>query len=117
MLATFLESVHEGNMIAPRLMAAELRLPMTDLAKLAGVNRNTLSTKAGSPAVQSGLGAIARIIAKASELAGDEGRAIIWFRHQPLVGFEGKTAEELVEAGHADAVIWHLESLDNGVYA
>ena len=117
MLATFLESVHEGNIIAPRLMAAELRLPMTDLAKLAGVNRNTLSTKAGSAAVQSGLGMIARIIAKASELAGDEGRAIIWFRHQPLIGFDGKTAQELVEAGHADAVIWHLESLDNGVYA
>ncbi len=117
MLANFLEAVHEGNMIAPKRMAAELRLPMTDLAKLARVNRNTLSTKAGSAAVQAGLGTIARIVAKAAELAGDEGRAIIWFRHQPITGFDGKTAEELVQAGQADAVIWYLESLESGVYA
>jgi uncharacterized protein (DUF2384 family) len=117
MLANFLEAVHEGNMIAPKRMAEELRMPMTELAKLARVNRNTLSTKAGSAAVQSGLGTVARIIAKAAGLAGDEGRAIIWFRHQPITGFEGKTAEELVEAGHAEAVIWHLETLENGGYA
>jgi uncharacterized protein (DUF2384 family) len=117
MLANFLESVQQGNMIAPKLMAAELRVPMTELAKLAGVNRNTLSTKAGSTAVQAGLGMIARIIERAAQLAGDEGRAIIWFRHQPIVGFGGKTAEELVEDGHAEAVLWHLESLENGVYA
>lgn len=117
MLANFLALVHEGNMIVPKRMAAELRLPMIELAKLAGVNRNTLSTKAGSAAVQAGLGVIARIIAKASELSGDEGRAIIWFRHQPIIGFDGRTAEELVEDGRADAVIWYLETLENGGYA
>jgi uncharacterized protein (DUF2384 family) len=117
MLADFLETVSEGNMIAPKLMAAELRLPMTGLADLCRVNRNTLSSKAGSAAVQAGLGDIARIIGKAAEMTGDEGRAIIWFRHQPIAGFGRKTALDLVEEGHAEAVMWHLESLENGVYA
>lgn len=117
MLANFLDAVREGDMIAPKRMAERLRVPMTGLAKLTHLNRNTLSTKAGSPSVQAKLGEIARIIARASELSGDEGRAIIWFRHQPITGFEGRTAEQLVEEGHVEAVLWHLEGLDNGVYA
>jgi uncharacterized protein (DUF2384 family) len=117
MLTNFLSAVQDGNMIAPKRMAAELRIPMTELAKMARVNRNTLATKAGSAAVQAGLGTIARIISKASDMAGDEGRAIIWFRHQPITGFDGKTAEELVEQGRAGDVIWYLESLENGAYA
>lgn len=116
MLASFLETVREGGMIAPRRMAERLRLPMTGLAKLARLNRNTLSVKADSAAVQKRLGEIAAIITRAAELSGDEGRAIIWFRHQPIVGF-GETAEQLVEAGHAKAVLWHLDGLENGVYA
>ena len=117
MLASFLDSVREGGMIAPRRMAERLRLPMTGLAKLTHLNRNTLSAKAGSPAVQAKLGAIARIIARAAEMSGEEGRAIIWFRHQPIVGFAGKTAEQLVEEGHSEAVMQYLEGLENGVYA
>lgn len=117
MLANFLDTVRDGDMIAPRRMAARLRVPMTGLAKLAQVNRNTLSSKAGSPLVQARLGEIAYIIGRAADLAGDEGRAIIWFRHQPIVGFGGKTAEELVIEGHAGAVRTHLERLEDGVYS
>lgn len=117
MLAAFLDGVRDGDMIAPRRLAARLHVPMTGLARMARLNRNTLAAKAKSPAVQAKLGEIARIIARAADLTGDEGRAIIWFRHQPIVGFGGKTAENLVEDGHAEAVMWHLEGLENGVYA
>ena len=116
MLAAFLDDIRDRDMIAPRRMAARLRLPMSGLAKLARVNRNTMAAKPNSPAVQAKLGEIARIVARAAELAGDEGRALIWFKYQPIPGF-GKTAEELVEAGHAEAVMWTLESMEAGVYA
>ena len=49
-------------------------------------------------------------------LAGDEDRAIIWFKHQPIAGL-GQTAEALVEAGHADAVMATLEGMEQGTYA
>lgn len=117
MLTTFLDSVREGDMIAPKRMASRLHLPMTGLARVARLNRNTLSSKARSTAVQSRLGEIAHIIARATELAGDEGRAIIWFRHQPITGFSGKSAKQLVEDGHATAVLSYLEDLENGVFA
>jgi hypothetical protein len=65
-----------------------------------------------------GLGLIAKIIGMASVLAGDDpGKAVLWFRHQPIPAFDLKTAEELVESGHGDAVVRHLEMLSDGVYA
>lgn len=116
MLATFLDDIRDRDLIAPRRLAERLRLPMSRLAKLAHVNRNTMAAKHDSPAVQAKLGEIARIIARAADLAGDEGRAVIWFKYQPIPGF-GKTAEELVEQGNAEAVLWTLESMEQGVYA
>ena len=114
MLAAFLDDVRDRTMISPRRLAERLSLPMSGLAKLAHVNRNTMTAKPESPAVQKKLGEIARIIARAAELSGDEGRAIIWFKHMPIAGFGGKTAEEVVEDGHADAVMWTLETMDQG---
>lgn len=116
MLAGFLDDICDHDMIAPRRMAERLRLPMAQLARLAQVNRNTMATKPGSPAVQAKLGEIARIIARAADLTGDEDKAIIWFRHQPLPGF-GKTAEELVEQGGAALVLEDLERIAEGVYS
>ena len=116
MLAAFLDDIRDHDMIAPRRMAERLRLPLSRLARLAHVNRNTMTSKPGSPAVQAKLGEIARIIAHAADLAGNEGRAIIWFKHQPIPGF-GKTAEELVEDGRAGLVIEDLERMREGVYS
>lgn len=115
-LAAFLDDIRDGDLIAPRRLAERLRVPMTRLSKLAHVNRNTMASKPGSPAVQAKLGEIARIITRAAELSGDEGRAIIWFKHQPIVGFD-LTAEQLVEMGHADAVLEDLEREAAGVYS
>lgn len=116
MLAIFLDDIREGDLIAPRRMADRLRLPMTRLSQLAHLNRNTMVSRPGSPAVQEKLGQIARIIARAADLAGDEGRAIIWFKHQPLTGW-GKTPEELVEEGLAQDVLDELERQAEGVYS
>jgi hypothetical protein len=116
MLVAFLDDIREGDLIAPKRMAARLRLPMTRLSKLAHVNRNALASKPESPAIQAKLGQIARIIARAAELSGDEGKAVIWFKYQPIPGF-GKTAEELVEQGHADLVMEDLERMADGVYS
>lgn len=116
MLAAFLDDIRDGDLIAPRRMAARLRLPMTRLSRLAHLNRNTMVSRPDSPAVQEKLGQIARIIARAADLSGDEGRAIIWFRHQPLPGW-GKTPEELVEDGMAQEVLDDLERQAEGIYS
>lgn len=116
MLAAFFDDIRDRDLIDPRRLAERLRLPLSGLAKLAHVNRNTMTAKPQSPAVQAKLGQIAAVIARAAELSGDEGRAIIWFKHVPIIGF-GKTAEELVEDGHAELVLEDLERQAAGVYS
>ena len=116
MIAAFLEDIREGDLIAPRRLAERLRMPMIRLSKLARVNRNTLAARPESPAVQAKLGQIARIIARAAEMTGDEGRAIYWFRHHSIAGF-GQTAEELVEDGHGNLVMEDLDRMSAGVYS
>ena len=116
MLASFLDDIRDHDMIAPRRLAERLNLPLSRLAKLAHVNRNTMAARPNSPAIQAKLGEIARIITRAAELSGDEGRAVIWFKHQPIVGF-GMTAEQMVEEGYAELVMEDLERMEAGVYS
>jgi uncharacterized protein (DUF2384 family) len=80
------------------------------------LHRNTLTRRPQSPSVQARVGEVARIVAAAAEMIGDD-RAAVWFRHQPLAGFAGRTAEEMVAAGHAEAVLKHLDQLADGAYA
>ena len=116
MLTASLTDVVEDGMISPARLSLQLKMPLSRLAAVAGLHRNTLA-HAQSARVQDRLGVIAKIIAKAAAIGGDPGRAVIWFRYQPIAGFDNQTAEELVSAGHGDAVLKHLEDLADGVYA
>jgi uncharacterized protein (DUF2384 family) len=120
MLSTPLEAVYDKRLkcISPDRVAAMLRVPLAEIARVADVHRNTLARAPASPKVQNRLGEMMRILTEASGMMGDDlAKAAIWFRHQPLSGFEGQTAEELVAAGHAQAVVTHLAMLRDGVYA
>lgn len=120
MLSRFLEDVIDKKLgiISPEKVSEIMHISLTDLSHVAAVSRNTMRDNPASEKVQASLGVIARIITQATDmLGGDRDRAIIWFRHQPLSGFEYKTAEDLVEEGHADAVLKHLDMLADGGYA
>ena len=92
-------------------------MTVSDMSKVTRLHRNTLTRTPASPSVQARVGEVARIVAAAAEIVGDDNKAAIWFRHQPLAGFAGRTAEELVGAGHAGAVLKHLDTLADGGYA
>jgi hypothetical protein len=120
MLVTPLEAVYDPRLsgISPEKVAATLHVSLTDIARIADVHRNTLTRAPASPKVQSRLGEVMRILTDAADLlSGDLGRAVVWFRYQPLAGFDGQTAEELVGAGRAAAVLTHLAILREGGYA
>lgn len=42
---------------------------------------------------------------------------MMWFRNEPLPGFDGKTAEALVGEEQAEAVRAYLAGLEDGSYA
>jgi uncharacterized protein (DUF2384 family) len=119
MLHAFLNDVTDPQgLFLPLRMSATMRIPMAHLARIAKVHRNSLSRHPKSPSVQARLGEVARVITTAADLlGGDTAKAIVWFRHQPLSGFDGQTAEELVALGQTPAVLAHLETLRDGGYA
>ena len=43
--------------------------------------------------------------------------AYAWFRSEPLAGFGGQTAMQLVQDGRADEVMTYIDALDAGIHA
>lgn len=111
-----IDDFREGDHLSPQRMSKRLNLPLADFAKLARLHRSTLA-RSSSPAVQARLEPIARILAQAEALTGDAGRAIIWFRYQPIAGHDGLTAQDLVRTGDCATVLAYLEDQRDGAYA
>ena len=103
--------------LSARNVAERLGVTLTELAGMIGVARNTLVAKTGARKVDSALSPVVRILAMAGEMAGGEDRAAIWFKHQPIPGWAGKTAYDLVSEGKSDKVLAYLEAVRSGVYA
>ncbi|MER8545531.1 MULTISPECIES: antitoxin Xre/MbcA/ParS toxin-binding domain-containing protein [unclassified Mesorhizobium] len=103
--------------LSPRRVAELLGVNTTELAGLTGLARNTLAAESGARKVDAALSPIVRILAMAGEMAGDEHRAAIWFKHQPIPGWAGKTAYDLVREGKTDKVLAYLEAVRSGIYA
>ncbi len=108
----------EGSrFLSPQRLSEQLGVTQAELARLAGLSRNTLTAKSATRKVDAALSPIVRILTLAAEMAGDESRAVIWFKHQPIPGWAGKTAHDLVGEGKADKVLAYLEAVRAGVYA
>ncbi|MFB9948766.1 antitoxin Xre/MbcA/ParS toxin-binding domain-containing protein [Rhizobium puerariae] len=107
----------QSSFLSARRVSELLGVTQAELAKLIGVARNTLTAKSGARKVDLALSPVVRILAMAGEMAGDERRAAIWFKHQPIPGWAGKTAYDLVGEGKADKVLAYLEAVRSGVYA
>jgi hypothetical protein len=103
--------------LSARRVAGVLGVTLSELAALAGVARNTLTAKTGARKTDIALSPLVRILAMASEMAGDDQRAAIWFKHQPIPGWAGKTAYDLVRERRAEKVLAYLEAVRSGVYA
>ena len=106
-----------ASSLSARRVAASLGVTIGELAALIGVARNTLAAKTMARKADAALSPVVRILAMAGEMAGGEDRAAIWFKHQPIPGWAGKTAYDLVGEGKADKVLAYLEAVRSGVYA
>jgi len=60
---------------------------------------------------------VLRILAIAASMTGSEQRAEAWFKYQPLPGWSGKTAFDLVREDKQDKVLSYLEAVRSGVYS
>ena len=98
-------------------LSEQLGLWPSELAKLAGLVPSSLRSKSNARKLDATLRLIAPILANATEMAADESRAAIWFKHQPIAGWNSKTAYDLVGEGKGDDVLAYFEAVRAGVHA
>lgn len=106
-----------SSRLSPRKLAEALHVGIAELASIVGASRATLSRLPVTAAADRALSPVARILVMATEMSGAADRAALWFKHQPLPGWAGKTGRDLVAEGKAQAVIDYLEATRAGVYA
>lgn len=101
-------------LLSPRRFAQALHIDLQTLAEQARVHRNTISRAPGSRGVQDFLREAMRVIKAATDLNGDLGRALAWYRNEPLAVFAYKTPERLVAEGRSDDLLRYVMSLEAG---
>ena len=84
----FIASLRDPESPAPivsaRRFGEALDIDLQTLAQQAHVHRNTLCRQPGSESVQRFLRDALRVIRAATDISGDVGRALFWYRNEPL---------------------------------
>ena len=109
----------EHGLFAPRKIASVLRTSSDDVARTLGLGRDALQRKdrVGSEKTQRRLREMIEVINKVEPRFGSALIAYAWYRSEPLAGFAGQTAMQLVRGGRADEVLDYIDAVDAGVHA
>jgi len=109
----------DGGLFSPRKIADALRTTSEEIARTAGLGKDAIQRKdrIRSDRTQRRLREIAEIINKVEPRFGSALMAYAWYRSEPLPGFSGMTAMQLVRDGRADDVLDYIDAIDAGVHA
>ncbi len=109
----------DDGIFAPRKIAAALHTTSEDVARSAGLGKDAVMRKnrLRSDKTQRRLRVMVEILNKVQPRFGSALMAYAWYRSQPLPGFSGKTAMQLVREGRADEVLEYIDAVDAGVHA
>jgi len=109
----------ENGHFAPNRIAKCLRTTSAELAQSAGLGKDAVQRRdrVTSVATQRRLRQMVEVLNKVEPRFGSALLAYAWYRSEPLPGFSGFTAMQLVKAGRADEVLDFIDAVDSGVYA
>lgn len=108
----------EGGLFAPRKIAAAFLTTSEEIAQSTGLGKDALQRKdrVRSAKTQRRLREMMEIINKVEPRFGSALMAYAWYRSEPLSGFSGQTAMQLVRSGRSDEVLEYINAVDAGVY-
>jgi hypothetical protein len=114
-----LEAFAEGGLFAPARIAEVLRTTKDEVARTVGLGRDALirADRVQSPKTQKRLREMVEILNRVEPRFGSALIAYAWYRSEPLAGFGGLTAMQLVRDGQAAEVMDYIEAVDAGVHA
>ncbi|MEM7444356.1 MAG: hypothetical protein AAF414_13610 [Pseudomonadota bacterium] len=109
----------DGPVISPDKLAVELRTTKREIGETIGIAPESLSRKAriASAATQTSLRHLVEILNAVTPTFGNLVMAFAWFRSEPIVGFGGRTPEQIVKDGEFDALRAHIQRRLAGGYA
>lgn len=109
----------EAGCFEPRKIAAVLRTSAEEIALTVGLGKDALQRRRRiqSSKTQRRLRELIEVLNKVEPRFGSELMAYAWYRSQPLPGFDGRTAMQLVREGKSQQVLDYIDAVDAGVYA
>jgi hypothetical protein len=109
----------DNGIFAPRKIADVLRTTSEEIARTAGLGKDAIQRKdrVSSDKTQRRLREMIEIVNKVEARMGSPLMAYAWYRSEPLAGFSGQTAMQLVRSGRANDVLDYIDAVDAGVHA
>ena len=109
----------EEGIFAPRKIADAFRTTSEEVARTAGLGKDAVQRRdrVRSDRTQRRLREMIEVINKVEPRFGSALIAYAWYRSEPLSGFSGQTAMQLVRAGRAGEVLDYIDAVDAGVHA
>ena len=114
-----LAQLTEDAVISPEKLASELRTTKRELGETIGIPQESLSRKARveSVSTQTSLRHLVEILHAITPVVGNLIMAFAWFRSEPIIGFGGRTPEQIVKDGEFEALRAHIKRRLAGGYA
>lgn len=109
----------DHGLFEPKKIADTLRTTIEEIARTAGLGKDAVQRKdrLRSDKTQRRLREMIEIVNKVEPRFGSALMAYAWYRSEPLPGFSGQTAMQLVRDGRAEDVLDYIDAIDAGVYA
>ena len=109
----------DDGLFSPRKIAAALRTTSEEIARTAGLGKDAIQRKdrIASDRTQRRLRQMVEVLNKVEPRFGSALLAYAWYRSEPLPGFSGQTAMQLVQSNRADDVLTYIDAVDAGVHA
>ena len=109
----------EDGQFEPRKIAAALRTSAEEIAMTVGLGKDAMQRRSriSSDKTQRRLRELVEVLNKVEPRFGSELMAYAWYRSEPLPGFYGQTAMQLVQDGKAQQVLDYIDAVDAGVFA
>lgn len=107
----------DAGFFTPSKIAEAFRTTSEEVARAVGLGRDAVQRKerVRSDRTQRRLREMVEIINKVEPRFGSAMIAYAWYRSEPLAGFSGQTAMQLVREGRGDEVLDYVDAVDAGV--
>jgi len=114
-----LSEFSESGQFEPQKIAFSLRTSAEEIAMTVGLGKDALQrrTRIASDKTQRRLRELVEVLNKVYPRFGSTLMAYAWYRSEPLPGFDGRTAMQLVQEGKAQQVLEYIDAVDAGVHA